>query len=74
MTSTAVLPAILPMPYEFISAGERILGHVQSPSGRNVLLFTAYSICIYQSAQSRWSHALQIATVRPRMINDVYDL
>ena len=63
ITSTALLPAILPLPYVFWSSGERVLNQVQSPSGRNMLIFTAHSICIYQSSISRWSYALQIAKV-----------
>ena len=62
-TSSALLTATLPLPYLFWSSGESVLDQVQSPSGRNMLMFTAHSICIYQSSISRWSYALQIATV-----------
>ena len=62
-TTLSILPSIYPLPASFIALNEVILGIEISPSGRNALLFTSSSICIFMTSRGKWITAIQFISV-----------
>ena len=63
VASSAIVPSLYTLPYEFTSCGECIEGMATSPSGNNVLLFTHHSLCVFHSGKGRWTQAIRLVKV-----------
>lgn len=62
-TTLAVLPSVYSLPSSFVSQNEYIRGMEVSPTGRNVLLFTPSSLCIFMTSRGKWSTVTNFITV-----------
>lgn len=71
-TALSILPSIYPLPASFIALNEVILGIEISPSGRNALLFTSSSICIFMASRGKWITAIQFISVLISFISFIY--